>query len=64
MSLCPFKKKECTSECAYFAPGVRKCCLPTSTMLFEDLHKLSLVLLDNAVLREEGGTKTDSGSEK
>ena len=53
MALCPFKKKECSSECPFFAPGVRKCCLPTGSMLCEDLHKLGLVLLDNAILRED-----------
>ncbi len=53
MAFCPFKKQECTSGCPLFAHGVKKCCLPTGTMMYEDLHKLSLVLLDNAILREE-----------
>jgi hypothetical protein len=56
MAFCPFKKTECTPECLYFAPGVKKCSFPTGTMLFEDLHKLSLVLLDNAILKEEKET--------
>jgi len=53
MAFCPFRKNECISDCPHFAHGVRKCCLPTGTMIYEDLHKLSLVLLDNAILRED-----------
>jgi len=53
MAICPFKKQQCSSECQYFAVGVKKCCFAAQTMIVEDLHKLSLVLLDNAILKEE-----------
>jgi len=53
MALCPFKKQQCSSECSYFAAGVKKCCFAAQTMMVEDLHKLSLTLLDNAILKED-----------
>ncbi|MDQ7823769.1 MAG: hypothetical protein RDV48_13305 [Candidatus Eremiobacteraeota bacterium] len=64
MPFCPFKKKECFTECPYFAHGVKKCGLTAQTMIFEDLHKLSLVLLDNAVLKEEDQGKGRSPGDK
>ncbi len=60
MAVCPFKRQQCSSECPYYAAGVKKCCFAAQTMMVEDLHKLSLTLLDNAILKEEEDKKEKS----
>ena len=49
MPLCPFMssppghKVECTSECQLFAPGIQNCSFVASTMLQEDIQKVSVI---------------------
>ncbi|MEW6277936.1 MAG: hypothetical protein AB1758_04880 [Candidatus Eremiobacterota bacterium] len=46
MPWCPFKDCECYPECPLFVHSVQRCQFVVRTMQLEDLHKLSLVLLD------------------
>lgn len=52
MPWCPFKNCECYPECGEFVASVQRCRHAVRTMQLEDLHKVSLVLLDRILADE------------
>ena len=58
MPLCPFMstlpghRTECTAECQLYAPGIQNCSFVASTMLLEDIQKVSVVAYERHLKKE------------
>jgi hypothetical protein len=43
MPICPFQNRECFQDCALYAPGIKNCCFVATTLLLEDIQRVSVL---------------------